>query len=493
MQCFLRNLAATAGRYDTARIGAFVRGKMAIRQLDWRNFKRYHFIGIGGSGMSGIAEAMHSLGFAVSGSDIADSSTMRRLAKLGITTYIGHDPVHIGEADAVVVSNAVHADNPELQQARKTSLVVTRAEMLGTLMRSGTGFAVAGAHGKSTVTSMLGHIFGYAGESPTVVVGGLIRNLGTHGSVGSGDLFIAEADESDDTFLYINPTSAIVTNLDKDHLERFDGDFQSMLDYFYEFLRTLPFYGYLVLNSDSSECMELGKRLGRNFATFGAGKDAHYRIERQIGSDGQDCKVIKGGQPICSFSLKIPGEHNARNATAAVAMADLMGIDRSVISTAMQTFAGVGRRFEDKGETKIFGGPKVRLIDDYGHHPTELRATIATARELWPDRRLTMLFQPHRFTRMAYHLHEFAAELSPVDKLVLTDVYSAGEPPIAGGQTTDLCRALQARGCVPVLASTVDMAVEVLRNLVLDGDVLLLQGAGDIVRAGEKFSTDEEL
>ena len=457
---------------------------MTVRQLDWQNFRRYHFIGIGGSGMSGIAEAMHSMGFEISGSDISDSSTLDRLQGLGIKTHIGHSPEHIADAEAVIVSNAIAPNNPELLHARNVSLVVTRAEMLGTLMRAGIGFAVAGAHGKSTVTSMLGHIFNCAGESPTVVVGGLIRNQGKHGSVGSGNLFVAEADESDDTFLYLNPTSAIVTNLDADHLERFGGDFTRMLDYFYDFLRVLPFYGELVFNADNEYCVALAERLNRRYLTFGMAKSADYSVERELVDHGQRC-VITSKDTQHEFVLQIPGEHNASNACAAVAMADVMGVERDLVCAAMESFTGVGRRFEDKGEVKIEDAPTVRLIDDYGHHPTELRATIETARELWPKRRLVMLFQPHRYSRMSYHLHEFAEVLCAVDKLVLTEVYGAGELPVVNCQSSDLCRALHARGTIPVLTSTVEMATEVLRSLAQADDVVLLQGAGDVVRASE--------
>nr|WP_123770395.1 UDP-N-acetylmuramate--L-alanine ligase [Vulcaniibacterium tengchongense] len=454
-------------------------------------FPRVHFVGIGGVGMSGIAEVMCTLGYQVSGSDNADNAVTRRLASLGVAVRRGHAAANVLGADCVVVSSAIRPDNPELLEARAQRIpVVPRAEMLAELMRFKRGIAVAGTHGKTTTTSLVASVLAEGGIDPTFVIGGQLLAAGANARLGKGDWLVAEADESDGSFLRLNPQIAIVTNIDADHLENYGGDFAKVRAAFEEFMHRLPFYGLAVLCLDDPEVAALAGRTPRHVMTYGLHEDADARAE-DVRQDGA-CMRFTLCLPDATrtpVELALPGRHNVLNALAAAAVGWQLGVSADAIARALQKFAGVGRRFNLLARLTTARGATVQLVDDYGHHPKELEAVFAAARGGWPDRRLVVAFQPHRYTRTRDLFDEFAAVLSSVDVLVLTEVYPAGEAPIAGADAKSLARAIRARGRIDpiVVAGPGDLA-GVLPDVLADGDLLLLMGAGDIGYAAQQLA-----
>ena len=455
----------------------------------FRSFRRVHFVGIGGVGMSGIAEVLCNLGYSVSGSDRADSAATRRLAALGARIEHGHDGAHVADADVLVVSSAIRPDNPELAAAHARRIpVVPRAEMLGELMRFRRGIAVAGTHGKTTTTSLTASVLAEAGLDPTFVIGGQLIAAGANARLGTGDYLVAEADESDGSFLLLSPVLAIITNIDADHLENYDGDFGKVRKAFVDFLHRLPFYGVAVLCVDDAEVAALARETHRRTLTYGIagtsegdGADVRASALRQDGRTTAFLLHLPDRDDAVAVTLNLPGRHNVLNALAACAVGWQLGVSAEAMQQALGGFEGVGRRFQLRGELALEGGGHALLVDDYGHHPSELAAVFAAARAGWPGRRLAVAFQPHRYSRTRDLLDDFANVLSEVDVLVLTEVYPAGEAPIANADGRALARAVRARGKVdPVLVDHPrDLAVA-LAPLLHDGDLLLLLGAGDI-------------
>ncbi len=446
-----------------------------------RRIRHVHFVGIGGAGMCGIAEVLLHEGYVVSGSDIAESVTVARLRDLGATVMIGHAAQNVDNADVVVTSSAIGESNPEVREARGRRVpVVPRAEMLGELMRFRHGIAIAGTHGKTTTTSLTASLFAEAGLDPTFVIGGLLNSAGSNAQLGSGRYVIAEADESDASFLQLQPLAAVLTNIDGDHLAFYDNSFEKLRDAFLAFVHNLPFYGLLVACIDDPEVRRLLPDVQRQTVTYGFSPDADYHGSR-FEQDGPRAsfRVTHRGQTI-DVSLGLPGRHNALNAMAAIAVASEEGIGRDAIVSGLKEFAGVGRRFEFVGEFAVEAGSYV-LVDDYGHHPTEVAVTVSAARECWPGRRVVMVYQPHRFTRTAQLFDEFVRVLSDVDVLILADVYPAGEAPIEGARGEDLYAAIgrTASGHEDTyFVPTLDAAPELLESIIAEGDVVLTQGAG---------------
>ena len=445
--------------------------------------RRVHFVGIGGAGMSGIAEVLCTLGYEVSGSDNADNAATRRLAALGARVLRGHAAANVLGADCVVVSSAIRPDNPELMEARAQRIpIVPRAEMLAELMRFRRGIAVAGTHGKTTTTSLTASVLGEGGLDPTFVIGGQLLAAGANARLGSGQWLVAEADESDGSFLRLNPLVAIVTNIDADHLENYGGDFARVQAAFNEFLHRLPFYGLAVLCIDDAEVAKLAADMPRHVTTYGLSPEADVRAERvrQAGAAMRFELCLPDGSRT-EVELALPGLHNEQNALAAAAVGWQLGVAPESIANAFRKFAGIGRRFNDLGEITTPQGARVQLVDDYGHHPKELAAVFAAARGGWPHKRLVVAFQPHRYSRTRDQFDAFAAVLSEADALVLSEVYPAGEQPIAGADAKSLARAIRARGRnEPVVVSQVADLVDVLPDVLQDGDLLLMMGAGDI-------------
>src|SRR5579859_4961570 len=455
-------------------------------------FRRVHFIGIGGVGMSGIAEVLHNLGYAVSGSDRSNSPTAQRLASLGIVVHVGHAAEHIGDADVVVTSSAISAENPELQAARAARIpIVPRAEMLGELMRFRRGIAIAGTHGKTTTTSLAASVLAEANYDPTFVIGGQLNAAGANARLGTGQYIVAEADESDGSFLLLSPVIAVVTNIDADHLENYQGDFALVRKAFSDFLHRLPFYGLAVLCVEDPEVAELAKITARRVMTYGIDAehaDVRAANVRQQGFEMHFDLLLPGVSKPMPITLNLPGRHNVLNALAAASIGWQLGVEADLIAHALKNFHGVGRRFHRRGDIAIDHG-KVMLVDDYGHHPRELAAVFAAARGGWPERRLVVGFQPHRYSRTRDLLDDFANVLAEADVLVLTEVYPAGEAPIAGADGRALARAVRARGKVdPVLISHPRELKDTLPALLRDGDLLLLLGAGDIGAAAVELA-----
>lgn len=445
--------------------------------------RRIHFVGIGGAGMSGIAEVMANLGFEVSGSDLNESAVLDHLRKAGIRVSVGHDPALVEHVDVVVTSSAIAADNPELQAASGRRIpVVPRAEMLGELMRFRAGIAVAGTHGKTTTTSLIASLLAGAGMDPTFVVGGLVNAFGTNARLGQGRYLVAEADESDASFLLLQPVISLVTNIDRDHLDAFQGSFDRLQESFLEFLHHLPFFGVAVLCIDDPHVAELVPEVGRTVVTYGLSEAADVRAEniQQRGrAMGFDLR-LPGRDDALSVELSQPGRHNVLNALGAAAVSWELGLDAEQIRSGLNAFAGIGRRFAEIGELQFASG-RALAFEDYGHHPTELDAVIQAARGGWPDRRLVLIFQPHRFTRTRDQFDAFARVLSGVDLVVLADVYPAGEAPIAGIGSDALASAVERRGDARVARiNAPGDALEALDAVVEDGDLLLIMGAGDI-------------
>lgn len=461
------------------------------QQTVWHNpmrrIKHVHFIGIGGAGMSGIAEVMLNLGYTISGSDLNQNMTTERLAKQGAKIFKGHSVGNVNDADAVVISSAVTAENVELQAAKDNHIpVVPRAEMLAELMRFRQGIAVAGTHGKTTTTSLVATLLEAGGLDPTFVIGGRVNNVAGHGQLGQGDYLVAEADESDASFLYLQPVISIVTNIDADHLSTYDGDFNRLRQTFSEFIHHLPFYGLAVVCIDDDNIHSLLPDISRPLLTYGIDKQADIQASELRSENGKTrFKItlpnaeLKQREEI-EVLLNLPGKHNVLNALAAVAVANELGVPATVIQNALSEFAGIGRRFQRYGEINL-AGCKVELVDDYGHHPTEVAATIAAARDTWPDRRLVVAFQPHRYSRTYDLFDDFAAVLSETDALCLCEVYAAGEKPIAGADGRALCQAIRARGKVdPVFVADVNKLSDSLAGVLRDSDILLTLGAGNI-------------
>jgi UDP-N-acetylmuramate--alanine ligase len=451
-----------------------------------RAFPRVHFIGIGGAGMSGIAEVMVTLGYQVSGSDQNDSPATRRLATMGAAVHRGHGAGNIDGADVVVISSAIKADNLELAAAHAQRIpVVPRAEMLAELMRFKRGIAIAGTHGKTTTTSLTASVLFEGQLDPTFVIGGQLLSAGANAKLGSGQWLVAEADESDGSFLRLNPLIAVVTNIDADHLENYGGDFNRVKAAFSEFLHRLPFYGLAVLCVDDAEVALLAETTPRHVMGYGFSGHADVRASdvEQLGGAMRFVLHLPESAPV-TVTLNLPGRHNVLNALAAAAIGWQLGVSAAAIGRALEKFQGIGRRFNLKGELAFdnaSGGGKALLVDDYGHHPRELEAVFAAARGGWPERRLVVAFQPHRYSRTRDLLDDFAAVLSSCDAVVLTEVYAAGEAPIAGADAKSLARAIRSRGRIdPVLVNSARDLAGVLPDVLHDGDLLLIMGAGDI-------------
>ncbi len=445
-------------------------------------FRRIHFVGIGGAGMSGIAEVLCTLGYTVTGSDLHPSRTTARLIEAGATVSYGHKAENVGDADVVVMSSAIHTGNPEIDAARARRIpIVPRAEMLAELMRFRRGIAIAGTHGKTTTTSLTASVLSEGGLDPTFVIGGQLLSAGANARLGSGDWLVAEADESDGSFLLLQPVMAVVTNIDADHLENFGGSFARLKQAFDDFLHRMPFYGLAVLCADDAETRALAARSPRAVRTYGFAADADVRASevRQEGNQMHFLLHLPDEAPVAA-TLNLPGRHNVQNACAAAAIALEIGVDPATIVEGLARFGGVGRRFSIHQDLPLNAG-SVMFVDDYGHHPRELRAVIEAARGGWPQRRLVLAFQPHRYTRTRDLLDDFAVVLSLADVVVLSEVYSAGEAPIAGADGRALARAVRSRGRVdPVFVQHPRELAKVLPDLLRDGDLLLLQGAGDI-------------
>ena len=452
---------------------------------------RVHFIGIGGVGMSGIAEVLCTLGYQVSGSDNADNAVTRRLASLGASISKGHAAANVLDADCIVVSSAIKPDNPELQEAHAQRIpVVQRAEMLAELMRFRRGIAVAGTHGKTTTTSLTASVLAEGGLDPTFVIGGQLLAAGANARLGGCQWLVAEADESDGSFLRLSPAVAIVTNIDADHLENYGGDFEQVKRAFSEFLHRLPFYGLAVLCIDDAEVAALAANTSRHVVTYGFAEHADVRAEEVSQQGGRMHYTLclpDGSRTACTLAL--PGKHNVQNALAASAVAWQLGVANDAIARALQNFAGIGRRFNQLAKLPLAAGGDVVLVDDYGHHPKELAAVFEAARGGWADKRLVVAFQPHRYSRTRDLFDEFAAVLSTVDALVLTEVYPAGEAPIAGADAKSLARSIRTRGRVdPVVVGSAGELADALVGVLRDGDLLLMMGAGDIGAAAQQIA-----
>ncbi|WP_298581431.1 UDP-N-acetylmuramate--L-alanine ligase [uncultured Luteimonas sp.] len=458
-----------------------------------RAFSRVHFVGIGGAGMSGIAEVLCTLGYEVSGSDTADNATTQRLTRLGATVHRGHSAANVLGTDCVVVSSAIRPDNPELMEARSQRIpIVPRAEMLAELMRFRRGIAVAGTHGKTTTTSLTASVLGEGGLDPTFVIGGQLLAAGANARLGGGQWLVAEADESDGSFLRLNPLIAVVTNIDADHLENYGGDFARVQAAFSEFLHRLPFYGLAVLCADDPEVAKLAQDMPRHAMTYGfsAGADVRAEDVEQGGAAMRFTLCLPDGSRT-PVTLALPGRHNVLNALAASSIGWQLGVEPAAIATALEKFEGIGRRFNLLAQLRTAQGAQVQLVDDYGHHPRELAAVFEAARGGWPDHRLVVAFQPHRYTRTRDQFDDFAAVLSDVDALVLTEVYPAGETPIAGADAKALARAIRARGRIdPVVVNGAQELADVLPDVLQDGDLLLMMGAGDIGHAAQQLARD---
>lgn len=458
---------------------------MAIKHTvpEMRRIRGIHFVGIGGAGMCGIAEVLANQGYAISGSDIKESPVVDHLRSLGARVEIGHRAENIGDADVVVTSSAVNTENLEVAEAHARRVpVVPRAEMLAELMRFRHGIAVAGTHGKTTTTSMVAAILGEAGLDPTFVIGGRLNSAGTNARLGQSRYLVAEADESDASFLHLQPMSAIVTNIDADHMHTYGGDFARLENTFIEFLHNLPFYGVAVLCVDDPVVRKLLPRVNRQVIRYGFSDDADLRAEnvRQNGMSTAFRVVRTEGEPL-EITLNMPGRHNVLNALAAIAVAADEGADDDAIVRGLNGFTGVGRRFDVLGEYPCADGGSATLVDDYGHHPREVAATIAAIRDGWPERRLVMLFQPHRYTRTRDLYEDFVDVLGGVDQLLMLEVYSAGEDAIPGADTRALMRSLRQRARVePVFVDDPAKLPELLANVLQDGDLLVTQGAGNV-------------
>ncbi|CAM2908095.1 UDP-N-acetylmuramate--L-alanine ligase [Acinetobacter celticus] len=457
--------------------------KKLIKVPEMRRIKHIHFVGIGGAGMCGIAEVLKNQGYKVSGSDIKASKTTAQLEENGIKVHIGHRSENIQGANVLVVSTAIDAENPEIKTAIDTRIpVVRRAEMLGELMRYRHGIAVAGTHGKTTTTSLITCMLAEENLDPTYVIGGLLNRTGVNAALGASRYIVAEADESDATFLHLQPMAAIVTNIDADHMDTYGGSFDVLKDTFIQFLQKLPFYGLAVVCGDDANIREIMPRIGRPLLTYGFNEDNDIRAidVKQDGMQSHFTVLRKDREPL-NLTINMPGAHNILNALAAIGIATDEGVSDAAIARALEGFSGVGRRFQVQGQYALEHGD-VKLVDDYGHHPKEVEATIKAARASHPDRRLVMMFQPHRFSRTRDCFDDFVDVLSQVDQLLLLEVYSAGEKPIVGADSRALARSIRLRGEVePILIDPVEGNLQnVMKKVLQPGDLLLTQGAGNV-------------
>jgi UDP-N-acetylmuramate--alanine ligase len=445
--------------------------------------QRVHFVGIGGAGMCGIAEVLHNLQFEVSGSDVRESPNTRRLNTLGVKVAIGHDAQLVKGMDVVVVSSAVDETNPEVRAARAAKIpVIPRAEMLGELMRLQRGIAIAGTHGKTTTTSLVASCLAEGGLDPTFVIGGRLNSAGAHARLGHGQYLVAEADESDASFLQLSPFMAVVTNIDADHMGTYGGDFNRLKQAFIDFLQHLPFYGLAVVCLDDPVVREIIPQVHRPVLTYGTVPDADLRAVqlRQDETRMHFTAELRGQKNWMAVELNQPGQHNVLNALAAIGIAHELGVNQESIVRALAAFAGIGRRFQINGRVSRAGGDVI-LVDDYAHHPREISATVAAARASWPDRRLVVIFQPHRYTRTRDLLDDFSTVLADLDLLLVTEVYAAGESPISGADGRALCRAIRARGRTdPIFIEDVNTLAHELQDVVRGNDVVLTLGAGSI-------------
>ena len=455
--------------------------------------KRIHFVGIGGSGMSGIAEVFANLGYSISGSDLAEGAAVRRLRQMGIKIVIGHAAENVATADAVVVSSAVKPDNPEVLRAREAHIpVVPRAMMLAELMRFKRGIAIAGTHGKTTTTSLVAAVLGEAGLDPTCVIGGRLNSIGTNARLGQGEFLVAEADESDASFLYLQPVISVVTNIDADHMETYGQDFEKLKSTFVEFLGHLPFYGLAVVCKDDPNARAIMASITRPMLTYGKAGDADLRAEDVRWDAGRmRFRAVSNDKAFAPLDtlLNLPGEHNVLNALAAIAVGREVGASDAAIAKALAEFTGVGRRFQRYGDVALADGGHYTVVDDYGHHPAEMAATIAAARGAFPGRRVVLAFQPHRFTRTRDLFEDFVKVLSTVDELVLAEVYPAGEAPIVAADGRSLARAVRIAGKVePVFVERTSEMREAVLSRVRDGDVLVTMGAGTIANLAPELA-----
>ena len=452
---------------------------------EMRRIRRIHFVGIGGSGMCGIAEVLHNQGYEISGSDLTLNASARRLQSAGVDIFIGHSEANIEGANVVVKSSAVTMENIEIAAAIAGAIpVVRRAEMLAELMRYRHGIAVAGTHGKTTTTSLLTAIFASDGRDPTFIVGGRVNSVGTNAQLGASRYLIAEADESDASFLHLQPMVSVVTNIEADHMETYNFDFDVLKNTYIKFLHNLPFYGLAVLCIDDPVIRSLLVAVARPTLTYGFSEDAAYQVS-QVKSDRlQTTFVINRPDNLSPLQimLNIPGRHNVLNAAAAIAVASDEGISDEAIITGLKEFGGVGRRFEMVGNYPVKDGSAM-LVDDYGHHPTELKATIDAVRSGWPEKRLVMIFQPHRYTRTRDLYEDFVEVLCQVDALLILDVYSAGEDEIAGASSKNICGSIRQRGNVdPIYVPSLEAVPDLIAGLVRADDIVLTQGAGSVTQ-----------
>ncbi|MDZ4146165.1 MAG: UDP-N-acetylmuramate--L-alanine ligase [Burkholderiales bacterium] len=452
--------------------------KHAIRHI--------HFVGIGGAGMSGIAEVLFNLGYVISGSDLSDSATLRRLQALGIHTFVGHAPSHVAGADAVVTSTAVQPDNAEVLAAREKHIpVVPRALMLAELMRLKQGIAIAGTHGKTTTTSLVASVLAEAGLDPTFVIGGRLNSAGANAKLGSGDYIVVEADESDASFLNLLPVMAVVTNIDADHMETYGHDFNRLKGAFIDFLHRMPFYGTAILCTDDAAIREIVPQVSCPVTSYGFNDEAqvravdvrpmagrmHFRVQRRNGVTLPDLDVV----------LNLPGDHNVLNALSAIAVAVELNVPDTAVLKALAEFRGVGRRFQRYGEVPAKTGGSFTLIDDYGHHPVEMAATLAAARGAFPGRRLVLAFQPHRYTRTRDCFEDFIQVIGNADAVLLAEVYAAGEAPIVAADGRSLARALRVAGKIePMFVADIVDLPQTIADFACDGDVVMCMGAGSI-------------
>jgi UDP-N-acetylmuramate--alanine ligase len=455
--------------------------------------KHIHFVGIGGSGMSAIAEVLHNLGYVVSGSDQLDSATLRRLAGLGIQTRIGHSPANVTGADAVVTSTAVKADNPEVIAATLQRIsIVPRALMLAELMRLKRGIAIAGTHGKTTTTSLVASVLVEAGLDPTFVIGGRLNSAGANARLGSGDYIVVEADESDASFLHLLPVMAVVTNIDADHMETYGHDFERLKSAFVDFLHRMPFYGTAILCTDDAAVREIVPKVTCPMTSYGFGEEAQVRAVDVRAVDGQMHFTVRRRNgvtlPDLPIVLNLPGRHNVLNALSAIAVAVELNIPDDAVQRALAGFAGVGRRFQSYGDLPAAGGGHFRVVDDYGHHPVEVAATLEAARGAFPGRRLVLAFQPHRYTRTRDCFEDFVKVISAADAVLLAEVYSAGETPIVAADGRALARALRVAGKLePIFVDDISSMPQVIADNAKDGDVVLCMGAGSIGTVAAKL------
>ena len=448
--------------------------------------KHIHFIGLGGSGMSGIAEVLHNLGYVISGSDLADSATLRRLASLGIRTCVGHAASNLDNVDAVVTSTAVKADNPEVMEARAKRIpVVPRALMLAELMRLKRGIAIAGTHGKTTTTSLVACVLAEAGLDPTFVIGGRLNSAGANAKLGSGDYIVVEADESDASFLNLLPVMAVVTNIDADHMETYGHDFAKLKSAFVDFLHRMPFYGTAVLCADDAAVRDIVPQVSCPVTTYGLNQGAQVRAVdlRHVGGQMSFTVQRRNGVtlPDLPVVLNLPGEHNVLNALAAIAIAVELDVPDAAVQKALAEFRGVGRRFQSYGQVQLPTGGACTLIDDYGHHPVEMAATLAAARGAFPGRRLVLAFQPHRYSRTRDCFEDFVKVIGRADAVLLSEVYAAGEAPVVAADGRSLARALRVAGKLePVFVDAIEAMPQAILDNARDGDVVICMGAGSI-------------